>query len=406
MYLSPNPPPAQLQSAPQATPQPLPSTVDSSGSDDSDSPSSPSASRPPSSPALAGTSVASSSAGGQSDHASSDNTKKCKKNVREKRRRSELNTKFDTLRDLLHMGERKNKVEKTHILSEAIHAIQQLRNKQKSELTLQAKVATASYPPPMSAYPSIATPGGFVMGGKGPTAASMAPTFQLPTAPMLSASLSGGDHSGASMLQQLSALSRQQQQSAGMPPPQLPLHPSQLTAAAQQSKLSTGSPSMSPTSVMAVSPTPAPGTNYYQPQQQTTPNQSPPFIHQHHPSSVNVAPQASNAYSPFSTPPSQLSNLSMQSLSHPGSAGGFSAGPPTFTSSGASLPQLGSPYSLHSMQQFYQPTSSSSVSLFQSQPQQQLLAQHQQHHQQQQQHQQHQQQQLQQQQQGQHPQPQ
>ena len=300
--------------------------------------------------------------------------------MREKRRRSELNTKFDTLRDLLHMGERKQKVEKTHILSEAIFAITQFRKKQ-NELAMQAKLTTPAYAPVSAYQPVSAQTFQLSSSAKVPTAGM--PASQLPQAPILTASLSGGEHASATLLQQM-AMARQQPAPGSLAPAPFPLHPSQLTAA-QQPRLSSGSPGMSPVSGSAtaprliMSPTPAPGPAYYQPQQQSTPTTaatSPYLQHLHaQPGASPVQPGAAAAFSPFPAP-GQLSSLPLSSLSH---AATFSSAPPTFSSSTASLP-LNASYPMQSMPGFYPGTSSSSVSLFQSQPQ--LLAQQQQQQQQ------------------------
>ena len=299
-----------------------------------------------------------------------------KKNVREKRRRSELNTKFDTLRDLLHMGERKQKVEKTHILSEAIYAITQFRKKQ-SELAMHAKLTTPAYAPVSAYQPVSAQTFQLSSSAKVPTAGL--PAFQLPQAPILTASLSGGEHASATLLQQM-AMARQQPAPGSLVSAPFSLHPSQL-AAAQQQRLSSGSPGMSPVSGsataprMIMSPTPAPGPAYYQPQQQSTPATATasPYLQHLHAQPGAVQPGAAAGFSPF---PGQLSSLPLSSLSH----AAFSSAPPTFSSSTASLP-LNASYPMQSMSGFYPATSSSSVSLFQSQPQ--LLAQQQQQQQQQ-----------------------
>jgi len=77
--------------------------------------------------------------------------RKHRKNTREKQRRQELNEKFDTLSNLLHLG-RKSKAEKFTILSEAINLINSLRHEnaalKKEKTNLYKALQTVMYTTP------------------------------------------------------------------------------------------------------------------------------------------------------------------------------------------------------------------------------------------------------------------
>lgn len=180
--------------------------------------------------------------------------KKDKKNVREKRRRGELNRKFDTLRELLSMGEGKSKVEKSQILSEAIIAIQRLKQSN-SELTQaltqqqqQQQVIQQQHGSQLNLAPFI----------------GMLPQPQLLTTSSSAAGATALDHQShtnmqANLLAQIAQMTRAQQQH---PQPHAPPHP-HTAAFMQHPSLMTGTPAASPPmtgrgTTLAPSPTPVP----------------------------------------------------------------------------------------------------------------------------------------------------
>ena len=85
--------------------------------------------------------------------------RKQKKNTREKRRRSELNTKFDIIRDLLDMNQTKSKAKKTAVLSHAITVIRRWKRAGNNEI-LVARQAASSMPQAAAAH-TITAPASF-----------------------------------------------------------------------------------------------------------------------------------------------------------------------------------------------------------------------------------------------------